>query len=295
MNKANETQNQATVSLRRYQYLINLPHGSLSEKEREELKIFETEKKQREKTAVLRAKNEKTAQYLTEIKKSSQQPKKRLNSKEIVFEWKRNFESIAKTKLVLNNQVQNLLWTLAFYFSGEEKFFDSPLVLQNHNPSLEKGLLIIGDYGTGKSTALKVMQHVLQGSQRHFYMAFAPSVVDRFEEAKATKFPEAVNAFWNTHQSQERCYDDVFSERMASAYGKVDVVREILEKRYDRKLTTHIIANYASPHDANGLFTNRKSISETLEFIKVRYGSRVGSRAVEMFNVIEVKGDSFRV
>jgi DNA replication protein DnaC len=80
--------------------------------------------------------------------------------------------------------------------------------------------------------------------------------------------------------------DDLMSERMASNYGKVDVIQDVLMQRYDKRLITFASCNYND---------NDYCAKSTLEDIGLRYGSRIYDRLFEMFNVIEFKGSSLRM
>ena len=75
-------------------------------------------------------------------------------------------------------------------------------------------------------------------------------------------------------------FDDLGAEREASNYGKEDIFIRILEFRYEefkhREIKTFITTNY------------------TLQDVKKRYGIRVYDRFKEMFNFIELDGESRR-
>src|SRR5690606_37136646 len=83
-----------------------------------------------------------------------------------------------------------------------------------------------------------------------------------------------------------RAFDDVKNEREASNFGKVDLFKEILYKRYESKnFRTILICNYDSdfPND----------MEQVIESFS-RYGDRNFDRFFVIFNFIEYKGISKR-
>jgi DNA replication protein DnaC len=84
-------------------------------------------------------------------------------------------------------------------------------------------------------------------------------------------------------------FDDIMAEEMAQNYGKRDIFRKMFEKRYYNQAKTMISMNY---HDEDE--GREKSLSKTLNAFGNRYGDRVFDRSFEMFNVLELKGESLR-
>ena len=65
--------------------------------------------------------------------------------------------------------IENLK-SLIFYFSEDSRFFDCDNLMKSKNtPSFEKGLLIIGTYGTGKSSYMAALQLALNGCDKSLY------------------------------------------------------------------------------------------------------------------------------
>ena len=82
---------------------------------------------------------------------------------------------------------------------------------------------------------------------------------------------------------------DVMSENVASNYGKFEVFKTIFENRYSKKSKTIISVNYHDEEDGKHM-----SVSKTLNAFGNRYGDRVFDRVFEMFNIIELTGNSLR-
>lgn len=190
------------------------------------------------------------------------------------------------------------------YFANDDTFFDCKNLVKNFNGkeldnSFEKGLLIIGDYGNGKTTIMQCFEILFK---KNFEIAIADNwdtLRDwqklRFKSSKShdvvTEFetinnPEAKDNFYKKYNSFRYYFDDVKKEKTASNYGKTEIIREIIEKRYDKKAKTYITCNYREGYSNN--------LQEALVEFGDRYGGHIYDRLFEMFNIIEFKGKSFR-
>ena len=172
------------------------------------------------------------------------------------------------------------------YFAYDDEFFECDrLVSEFNNPSFDKGLLIIGNYGNGKTsimTSLSKMTIHYKIPIRFQYVN-ANQLVTEWETIQS---PGEKSLFFEKYLCKCLYIDDVKKEKTASNYGKTEVIKEILEKRYDKKLRTLITCNY---RDSD----NSSDLSDALiEFN--RYGNHIYDRLFEMFNIIEFKGKSFR-
>lgn len=203
--------------------------------------------------------------------------------------------------LVFNEgEGRKLAKTLALYFLKREKFYDSPLLNPISCPDLKKGLLVIGNYGTGKTSVFQTFHFLLRdafqkglkidtadGSSiflKDLKLAFgfysANEIVKEYEVLNSA---EEKKNFWDKISNGTKCFDDLTTEHQASNFGKIELFKDILEMRYSNKSSTYVTLNY-----------HGNSATETLEFIAERYGERIYDRLFEMFNVIELKGKSYR-
>lgn len=218
-------------------------------------------------------------------KKLNQEPEKktiridvRLFKRKFLLEYKKRFKEY-------NLKAESQLHVLLNYFAQSENFYKSPLLIKDKSiPGMNKGLLIIGTYGNGKTSTLKTIMEILKPYDPFRWKAFsANEVVEKFE---ACKNPTDKKAFWNKMLIDRTWFDDVLTEQISSNYGKYDVFKTIIERRYEKKLKTIITMNEddrfpADPDAAINLLTER-------------YGPRVGDRVYEMFNIIHFKKGSFR-
>lgn len=190
--------------------------------------------------------------------------------------------------------------TIAAYFLKRSKFLKSPLLNSKSEPNLNKGLMIIGGYGTGKTSIINTFHQMIQYSFSHpigvkdvegtdqflgryklgFGFFTANEVVKSFE---STSNPEEKEMFWKRMTTGMKYFDDVMTEQTASNYGKIEVFKDIFEMRYVTGAKTIISLNYAG-----------NSVEETLDAVANKYGERVYDRMFEMFNIVELKGKSLR-
>lgn len=144
------------------------------------------------------------------------------------------------------------------------------------NGDLNKGLLIVGGVGVGKTTLMQFFQRNQTFSYRvvscrdietDFSMEGDKSVL-----YCSSNIEIAVNSNPFGHKEIGFCFDDLGTESNAKHYGKEkNVMAEIILNRYDNQLhmcSTHITTNL------------------TAEQIKQQYGTRVTDRMKEMFNII---------
>ena len=191
--------------------------------------------------------------------------------------------------------------TLILYFLQHKAFFKSPLLDKSQNkPDFNKGLLIFGGFGCGKTSIMHTFHKMFQYSFSHqvdvldiegttqflgrYQLSFGfyttNEVVDHFEKISEK---EEKDSFWRLHKFGLKYYDDLMTERTASNYGFVEIFKDILEKRCFSDAKTMCSLNYSGD-----------SINSTLDAISVKYGERVYDRCFEMFNFIGLKGKSMR-
>lgn len=202
--------------------------------------------------------------------------------------FKHVFKELYNKELILDKHSQDFLLTLINYFYQHQDFFKSSCLNKNlNNPSLGKGLLIIGNPGLGKSKFLKAFEIIFKNFSHYnpnFYFIFSDvnDIVTDFESLETSE----KDNFFQKQSSGFRCYDDVKSERQASNFGIVNLMQDILQHRYNKERKTIIICNYTDNYPNN--------LQEALNEFGIKYGSRIYDRLFEMFNIIEVKGLSKR-
>jgi len=170
-------------------------------------------------------------------------------------------------KFKIHSKDQRILYKLCSYFikdrDGCEKF----------GIDIEKGLLISGPVGCGKTSLMKLLRHMVP-HQRPYEMIPCRNVVFGFNHLGYKTIEDYGN-------SSFFCFDDLGVEPPGRFYGKdCNVMGEVLLSRYElyldtqRKIKTHATTNL-----------NAQELEE-------RYGNRVRSRMRELFNLIAFDKES---
>ena len=177
-----------------------------------------------------------------------------------VYEICPDFKSNDRNREILNN--------LYYYVHGE-----GPL-----DP--KKGILFLGNVGTGKSTLMKILAEY----QRLFGRGYMCVNCSLLSAQYSTYGVEALNeSTWNEGnrgvRPVERGFDELGRETLPARYygNELNVMQHVLQIRYDLKVKTHATTNLE------------------VEEIEKKYGNHIFDRCFEMFNFIEVNGESFRV
>jgi len=185
------------------------------------------------------------------------------------------------------------------FLPAENKFEVNPLIknkIINTVISRDKGLFIVGNYGTGKTSLIEVIGHFIFNSNtqkikdikglyhclntyRHLYSAMNLVTAHTVKEASENKDKSIYAGFL---EAKIITIDDIFAED--KSYGK-EILKQFLEQRYSLGLKTSLIMNYSSEEN---------SLEETLSEYGIRYGNRLMDRLFEMCNIVEVKGKSKR-
>lgn len=176
---------------------------------------------------------------------------------------------------------------LAAYFSSDPVFVGLAASLGVTNASLDKGLLLAGAVGVGKTA----MMTLYSKNQRQVYeVRTAQDIAENYLNAEypsvyvaqMTELRELpLNDLKNLYQTKAGlCIDDVGSEVLKTNYGnKKNVIAEIVESRYAAGTC--------------GAFLHMTT-NLTSQQLKEAYGERVSSRLREKMNVIVLKGKDRR-
>lgn len=189
-----------------------------------------------------------------------------------------DFQIIAKQMLKPMNgsfEITDFYYTVIQYFAKNEKFFDSPVLFNKENANFNKGLLICGANGVGKTfmfRGLHKLNPLLNMVDNGFAMSTSKEVISKFNVNGHKELQDYFKG--------QRYFDDIGSEEDGTHYGKSEVFRILLETRYDTFINT----------GDKTFFTTNLSVDD----LAVRYGDRAESRIFEMFNLILAKGKDFR-
>ena len=161
-----------------------------------------------------------------------------------------------------------LILKLVAWFIKDEK------IAQKWTIVLEKGLMLVGPVGCGKTSLMHICRFLLAADKRHIIKPCREITFEFIKEGyemfhRYTKGSFKEQAF----EPKTFCFDDLGMENVMNYYGNTcSVMAEILLSRYDffrsYGMITHVTTNLNSNE------------------IETMYGLRVRSRCREMFNLI---------
>ena len=164
-----------------------------------------------------------------------------------IIAWieKKGIELYGKKFKILETDHEIIYKLIAYFLKDEQACYQ-------FNIDLEKGILLTGPIGCGKTSLMTLMKHLAPiGNKFHKY------------------------SIGKLYQSEPRtyCFDDLGTENNLKYFGnECNVMAEILLSRYDlfisKKLQTHITTNLSATE------------------IEKHYGNRVRSRLRELCNLI---------
>jgi energy-coupling factor transporter ATP-binding protein EcfA2 len=159
-----------------------------------------------------------------------------------------------------------IIYKLIAYFLKDEQ------ACYQFNIDLEKGILLTGPIGCGKTSLINLMKY-LTATEHKFFIK--PSRDISFEFIQDGYQIIHKYSIGKLYQSEPRtyCFDDLGTENNLKYFGnECNVMAEILLSRYDlfisKKLQTHITTNLSATE------------------IEKQYGNRVRSRLRQMVNLI---------
>lgn len=184
------------------------------------------------------------------------------------------------------NESIQFVYTLLYYFSKKKNFYKSPLLYEYPSTKINsnKGLVIIGGVGTGKTSVLKTIRSMInQNPQFNLKFKTTKEAVTEYEST----LQEDLYDFHDKLNNGHLIIDDLLAENTASRFGKTELFEDVLFKRCEYKnMTTLITMNYLEEFPNN--------VDEAILGLYHRYGQRVFDRILGCFNFIELKGKSFR-
>lgn len=224
--------------------------------------------------------------------------------------FKINFPIINKKEFdetANNGEAETLVYTLIAFFLKRKSFFKSPLLNTQSVPDLNKGIVLIGEPGIGKTVILKTFYEIFKyGSEnpllvkdingadqllRRYKLQFKYNSVDevvRMYEAANRHSKDAdrdyyLSLFYKRFELGFNAFDDLLSEDLAKNYGSVDIMKKVLSQRYVNKSPGILTMNYYG-----------EDVRSTLNEFKTRYGDRLHDRFYETYNIIELQGVTLR-
>lgn len=166
---------------------------------------------------------------------------------------------------------------LIMYFTSDPEF-----TKMGKNYSLNKGILLTGPVGTGKTILMKVFDswlHNVGFTDREFVITSTRTVERDFTE-KGNEIIDyyGKGSYKSDFTARVYCFDDLGLESSSSKHfgNGYNVMAEVIMDRYDLRLLTHATTNLV-PEDFREI-----------------YGERILSRMYEMFNCVVIDGKDRR-
>ncbi len=194
--------------------------------------------------------------------------------KKVFFKAAQKFHVQSDTDFVVDSKNKSFLGHFCRYWNQEPAFE----VLENI--SLQKGLMVFGSYGTGKTSGFQIIQRIAK--QYQVPELWFPSISTQEVVAKfnVERNKEDVVQYYSKGVF---LFDDLGSEMEGNniyQYGKEEVFVRILLNRYrifeTKGIKTHITTNLS------------------MDQIENRYGRQISDRSIQMFNLLKLDGPSRR-
>lgn len=267
--------------------------------------------------------NKKREAELEAIKnfKIKENPEINPDAKKLYADFKELYKIINKKSFNTKNPYSDsqepiqYIFTLIYYFLKDERFFKSPLLRKDlSEPSFDKGTCTVGGYGCGKTstwnTLIRVFSYLIKHVRKEMpknekeliknfdlNSCISSDVVNTYN---TTKEKTMINELLNPLKSHKDLYiDDILREQDASNFGKINIFLMVLTHRADRNYRSHLTLNYIEEFEEK-LIKNVKTkvpiqnTEKALAQFRDRYDGRIHDRIFGGFNIIELKGKSFR-
>ncbi len=159
-----------------------------------------------------------------------------------------------------------IIYKLIAYFLKDE-----PTCFQ-YGINLNKGVLLSGPIGCGKTSIMNIMKYLTPTEHKFFVKPCRDISFEFFQDGYQIIHKYSKGKLYES-EPKIICFDDLGTENNLKYYGnECNIMAEILLSRYDifiaKRISTHITTNL--------------SASE----IETHYGKRVRSRMRELFNLI---------
>ncbi len=154
---------------------------------------------------------------------------------------------------------------IAYFLKDEQACFQ-------YGINLNKGILVTGPIGCGKTTLMTLMKHLAPADNKFIVKPCRDISFEFIQDGYQTIHKYSIGQLYHS-DPRTYCFDDLGTENNLKYFGnECNVMAEILLSRYDlyisKKLKTHITTNLSATE------------------IEKQYGNRLRSRLRELCNLI---------
>ena len=176
-------------------------------------------------------------------------------------------------KIQLHQDDKPTIYLMLCYFLQDE------LAAPQLNIDLNKGILLTGPVGCGKTTLINLMKFFIQKHEQKFITKPCRDISFEFIQDGFSIVHKYSKGSLYEYAARPFCFDDLGTESSLKYFGnECNVMAEILLSRYDlfvsKNLLTHLTTNLSATE------------------IEEMYGNRIRSRLREMLNLISFDKNS---
>ena len=190
-----------------------------------------------------------------------------------IITWieKKGIELYGNHFKILETDYQIIYKLIAYFLKDEPTCFQ-------YNINLNKGILLSGPIGCGKTSIMNIMKYLTPIEHKFFVKPCRDISFEFIQDGYLIIHKYSKGKLYES-EPKTICFDDLGTESNLKYYGnECNVMAEIILSRYDvyiaKRIQTHITTNL--------------SASE----IEIHYGNRVRSRMRELFNLIAYDNNS---
>ena len=184
-----------------------------------------------------------------------------------IIAWleKKGVELYGKKFKILETDHEIIYKLIAYFLKDEQACYQ-------FNIDLEKGILLTGPIGCGKTSLMNLMKYIAPIENKFSVKPCRDISFEFIQDGYQIIHKYSIGQLYHT-DPRTYCFDDLGTENNLKYFGnECNVMAEILLSRYDlfisKKLQTHITTNLSATE------------------IEKHYGNRVRSRLREMVNLI---------
>jgi DNA replication protein DnaC len=150
----------------------------------------------------------------------------------------------------------------------------------------DKGVLVVGGIGAGKTAMMRIMQRLFKDTERKFLWINAYDLKDMAEVYTTSE----IKMSYGSDLKCDLYIDDIGFSMDVKRYGNtVNIITEILMERYEL-----FVSSGFRTHLSSNIPTFIKNNTEKIPTLENVYGERVLDRIKEMCDLITFKGESKR-